>query len=77
MVAPGITHALVATAMGLFAAIPAVIAYNRYADQVDRLEVRYDVFMEEMLSIFHRNSAARSSAGRTGLPPSPRGGASG
>jgi biopolymer transport protein TolQ len=53
--------------MGLFAAIPAVIAYNRYADQVDRLEVRYDVFVEELLSIFHRNSAARSAAGRTGL----------
>ncbi|MGD2167832.1 MAG: protein TolQ [Gammaproteobacteria bacterium] len=69
MVAPGITHALVATAAGLFAAIPAVIAYNRYADQVDRLEVRYDVFMEELLSIFHRNSAARS--GRTGTHRAP------
>jgi biopolymer transport protein TolQ len=66
-VAPGITEALVATAVGLFAAIPATIFYNRYADQVDRLEVRYDVFMEELLSIFHRNSAAR--AGRTGTPP--------
>jgi len=74
MVAPGITHALVATAMGLFAAIPAVIAYNRYADQVDRLEVRYDVFMEELLSIFHRNAAARASAGRTGLQPAASGG---
>lgn len=60
MVAPGITEALVATAMGLFAAIPAVIAYNRYADQVDRLEVRYDVFMEELLAIFHRNSPSRA-----------------
>jgi biopolymer transport protein TolQ len=59
MVAPGITEALVATAMGLFAAIPAVIAYNRYADQVGRLEVRYDVFMEELSAIFHRNSARR------------------
>ena len=59
MVAPGITEALIATAMGLFAAIPAVIAYNRYADQVDRLEVRYDVFMEELLAIFHRNSSSR------------------
>ena len=63
MVAPGITEALVATAMGLFAAIPAVIAYNRYADQVDRLEVRYDVFMEELLAIFHRNSSGRTAEG--------------
>jgi biopolymer transport protein TolQ len=47
MVAPGIAEALIATAMGLFAAIPAVIAYNRYADQVGRLELRYDAFMEE------------------------------
>ena len=47
MVAPGIAEALIATAMGLFAAIPAVIAYNRYADQVSRLELRYDTFMEE------------------------------
>jgi biopolymer transport protein TolQ len=64
MVAPGITEALVATAMGLFAAIPAVIAYNRYADQVGRLEVRYDVFMEELSAIFHRNSSRRETAGR-------------
>jgi biopolymer transport protein TolQ len=55
-VAPGIVEALVATAMGLFAAIPAVIAYNRYADQVGRLEVRFDVFMEELSAIFHRNA---------------------
>jgi len=64
MVAGGITEALVATAMGLFAAIPAVIAYNRYADQVGRLEVRYDVFMEELSAIFHRNSSRRESPGR-------------
>ena len=54
MVAPGIAEALIATAMGLFAAIPAVIAYNRYADQVGRLEVRYDTFAEEFSSILHR-----------------------
>src|SRR5262249_29413031 len=42
MVAPGIAEALIATAMGLFSAIPAVIAYNRYADQVTRMESRYD-----------------------------------
>lgn len=57
MVAPGISEALVATAMGLFAAIPAGIAFNRYADQVSRLEVRYDTFMEELSAIFQRNAA--------------------
>jgi biopolymer transport protein TolQ len=57
MVAPGIAEALVATAMGLFAAIPAVIAYNRYADQVSRLELRYDAFMEEFSTILQRHAA--------------------
>jgi len=61
LVAPYISEALIATAMGLFAAIPAQIAYNRYADQVDRLEVRYDTFMEELASILER-SAARKAA---------------
>ena len=56
MVAPGIAEALIATAMGLFAAIPAVIAYNRYADQVARLELRYDTFMEELSSILQRHA---------------------
>ena len=55
MVAPGIAEALIATAMGLFAAIPAVIAYNRYADQVTRLEVRYDTFREEFSAILQRS----------------------
>ena len=61
-VAPGIAEALIATAMGLFAAIPAVIAYNRYADQVSRIEVRYDTFVEELSSILsrHGSSAAKS-----------------
>jgi biopolymer transport protein TolQ len=54
MVAPGIAEALIATAMGLFAAIPAVIAYNRYAAQVGRLEVRYDTFAEEFQTILQR-----------------------
>jgi len=57
LVAPGIAEALIATAMGLFAAIPAVIAFNRYADRVGRLEVRYDAFMEEFSAILHRNAA--------------------
>ena len=56
MVAPGIAEALIATAMGLFAAIPAVIAYNRYADKVARLEVRYDTFAEEFSSILQRHA---------------------
>jgi biopolymer transport protein TolQ len=59
MVAPGISEALVATAMGLFAAIPAVIAYNRYADKVTRLEVRYDTFTEEFSAILQRHAHAR------------------
>jgi len=54
MVAPGISEALIATAMGLFAAIPAVVAYNRYADKVTRLEVRYDTFAEELSTILQR-----------------------
>jgi biopolymer transport protein TolQ len=58
-VAPGIAEALVATAMGLFAAIPAVIAYNRYADQVDRLESRYDTFMEEFSNILSRYASGQ------------------
>ncbi len=56
MVAPGIAEALVATAMGLFAAIPAVIAYNRYSNDVERLINRYDTFQEEFSSILHRHA---------------------
>ncbi len=56
MVAPGIAEALIATAMGLFAAIPAVIAYNRYADKVGRLEVRFDTFAEEFSTILQRHA---------------------
>ncbi len=63
MVAPGIAEALIATAMGLFAAIPAVIAFNRYADQVTRLQVRYDTFMEELSAIFQRNAVRREPKG--------------
>jgi biopolymer transport protein TolQ len=55
-VAPGIAEALIATAMGLFAAIPAVIAYNRYADETDRLVSRYETFMEEFSNILQRQS---------------------
>ncbi len=56
MVAPGISEALIATAMGLFAAIPAVIGYNRFLNQVNRLEVRYDNFKEEFSSILQRQA---------------------
>jgi biopolymer transport protein TolQ len=59
MVAPGIAEALIATAMGLFAAIPAVIAYNRYADQVSRIELRYDTFVEELTTILQRHATER------------------
>src|SRR6201995_2436499 len=61
-VAPGISEALVTTAFGLFAAIPAVIAYNRFADQVARLEIRFDAFTEEFSTILQRH-AARGHAG--------------
>ena len=54
MVAPGIAEALVATAMGLFAAIPAVIAYNRFTHDIDRLASRYDIFMEEFSNILQQ-----------------------
>ena len=56
LVAPGIAEALVATAMGLFAAIPAVIAYNRYANDVERLNNRYDDFLEEFSTILQRQA---------------------
>jgi biopolymer transport protein TolQ len=55
-VAPGISEALIATAMGLFAAIPAVWAYNRYQTRVERLNVRYETFAEEFSSILQRQS---------------------
>jgi len=56
VVAGPIAEALIATAMGLFAAIPAVIAYNRFADKVVRLEIRYDGFTEEFSSILQRHA---------------------
>jgi biopolymer transport protein TolQ len=56
MVAPGIAEALIATAMGLFTAIPAVIAYNRYVNDVERLIHKYDNFLEEFSAILHRQN---------------------
>ena len=55
-VAPGISEALIATAMGLFAAIPAVIAYNRFSNTSESLIARYEVFVEEFLSIVNRQA---------------------
>ena len=59
MVAPGIAEALIATAMGLFAAIPAVIAYNRFSNEVDRLETRYETFKEEFSTLLQRQAHSK------------------
>lgn len=61
MVAPGIAEALIATAMGLFAAIPAVIAYNRFSHRVERLENAYINFMDEFASILNRQTSGEES----------------
>jgi biopolymer transport protein TolQ len=58
-VAPGISEALIATAIGLFAAIPAVIGYNRFAASVDSLMGRYDSFADEFASILQRSLASQ------------------
>jgi len=73
-VAPGISEALVTTAFGLFAAIPAVVWYNRYADRVSRLEMRYDGFIEELSTILQRH-AGRSTAAPTSASLAGAGGA--
>jgi len=57
-VAPGIAEALVATAIGLFAAIPAVIAYNRFARDIDRIAIQQETFIEEFSNILHRNTGS-------------------
>ena len=62
MVAPGIAEALIATAIGLFAAIPAVVAYNRLSNRSDRLLNRYDNFMDEFTSVLQRQVLRRSNA---------------
>ncbi|MEW6688844.1 MAG: protein TolQ [Pseudomonadota bacterium] len=56
-VAPGIAEALIATAIGLFAAIPAVVAYNRFSHDIDRLAIRFESFMEEFSNILQRQAA--------------------
>ena len=62
-VAPGIAEALVATAIGLFAAIPAVVAYNRFARDIDRVAIRLETFIEEFTNILQRNLGAQSAPG--------------
>ena len=59
-VAPGIAEALVATAIGLFAAIPAVIAYNRFARDIDRVAIQHETFIEEFSNILQRNVSAQT-----------------
>jgi biopolymer transport protein TolQ len=82
-VAPGIAEALVATAIGLFAAIPAVIAYNRFARDIDRIAISLETFIEEFSNILQRNvgaataggagaSAHTATASGTSLPPAGR-----
>ena len=68
MVAPGIAEALIATAMGLFAAIPAVVAYNRYSDKVERLVGRYENFMEEFTTVLQRQSQKKLQAEKKSTP---------
>ena len=63
-VAPGIAEALVATAIGLFAAIPAVVAYNRFARDIDRVAIKLETFIEEFSNILQRNVGAQSASGR-------------
>ncbi len=58
-VAPGIAEALVATAIGLFAAIPAVVAYNRFARDIDRVAIKLETFIEEFSNILQRNLGAQ------------------
>ena len=62
-VAPGIAEALVATAIGLFAAIPAVVAYNRFARDIDRVAIKLETFIEEFSNILQRNVGAHSASG--------------
>ena len=65
-VAPGIAEALVATAIGLFAAIPAVIAYNRFARDIDRIAIQLETFIEEFSNILQRNATQPLPAGPAG-----------
>lgn len=65
-VAPGIAEALVATAIGLFAAIPAVVAYNRFARDIDRIAIHQETFIEEFSNILQRNLGSQAAASASG-----------
>ena len=67
-VAPGIAEALVATALGLFAAIPAVVAYNRFARDIDRIAIKEETFIEEFSNILQRNLGVQHTAPHTATP---------
>jgi biopolymer transport protein TolQ len=69
-VAPGIAEALVTTAIGLFAAIPAVVAYNRFARELDRLAIKLETFIEEFSNILQRNLGVQSAYPAVNLAPS-------
>jgi biopolymer transport protein TolQ len=62
-VAPGIAEALVATAIGLFAAIPAVVAYNRFARDIDRIAIKLETFIEEFSNILQRSLGGSTGSG--------------
>ncbi|MCL1962520.1 MAG: protein TolQ [Desulfovibrionaceae bacterium] len=68
-VAPGIAEALVATALGLFAAIPAVVAYNRFARDIDRIAIKMETFIEEFSNILQRNLGVPAPAPRSAATP--------
>jgi len=67
-VAPGIAEALIATAIGLFSAIPAVVAYNRFARELDKLAISLETYIEEFSNILQRNLAATGAAPETSTP---------
>jgi biopolymer transport protein TolQ len=69
MVAPGIAEALIATAMGLFAAIPAVIAYNRYVNRVEKVDNQYMNFIDEFVAILQRQALSQKATGNTQEEP--------
>ena len=72
-VAPSIAEALIATAIGLFAAIPAVVAYNRFAREIDRIAIQFETFIEEFTNILQRNVGASAGASMavTQVQPAP------
>ena len=71
-VAPGIAEALVATAIGLFAAIPAVVAYNRFARDIDRIAIQLETFIEEFTNILQRSASAPAAPAAATVTSSPR-----